>query len=258
MTTEEFIKKIAYEAGEKILTFYGNVEILRAKANAADIVTEADTASHEIICNAIKKEYPDHGIVSEEGEGYLPGSDYQWYIDPLDGTKNFATHTPLFGINIALTYKGEATHAAIYLPYLQDYMYAEKGKGAWLNGKQVFCSDKKEWEGTYGLATNRYRSSFQPILKSISELSNDSGWNNAVASSAVSGLWVSCGKRDWYLGPSSNPWDYMATSLIAKEAGAVVSNFEGTEYKPGDKGLLVTNKHLFPQLVELVKKSYGK
>lgn len=258
MTTEEFIKKIAYEAGEKILTFYGNVEILRAKANAADIVTEADMASNELICNAIKAEYPDHGIVSEEGDDYKPESEYQWYIDPLDGTKNFATYTPLFGINIALAHKGEVTHAAIYLPCLKDYISAEKGKGAWLNGKQVFCSDKKEWEATYGLSTNRYRAPAVGILKKISELSNESGWNNAVASSAVAGLWVSSGKRDWYIGPGSNAWDYMATSLIAKEGGAIVTNFAGTEYKPGDKGLVVTNEFLFPQLIEMVKAEYGK
>ncbi len=257
MTTEAFIKKTTLEAGQKLLDLFGKAEVLYAKENVSDIVTEADLASNAIICDAIKAAYPEHGIVSEEGEGHLPESEYQWYVDPLDGTRNFASHTPLFGINIALAHNGEVTHAAIYLPYLGDFIYAEKGKGAYLNDKQAHCSQKKDWDGTYGLGTIRLRPSYEIFLNGINEMTHETGWTNAVASSAVSGLWVSSGKRDWYLGPGSNPWDYMATSLIAREAGCMVSNFAGTDYRPGDKGLVVSNPHLFPQLIELVKKSYG-
>ncbi len=255
---ETFIKETTLQAGEIILGFFGNAETLYAKQNVADIVTEADLASNTFICDAIKKNHPEHGIVSEEGEGYLPDADNIWYIDPLDGTKNFASHTPLFGINIALVHKGEVTHAAIYLPFIKDFLYAEKGKGAFLNGKQVHCSEKEDWKGSYGLGTVMFKPEYQKFQQGIFELSDGTGWTNAVASSAVCGVWVSTGKRDWYIGPSKNPWDYVPTSLIAKEAGCMVSNFEGNEYKPGDRGLVVANKFLFPQLIELVKKSYSK
>lgn len=255
---ENFIKDTLFRAGEKILSFFGNTETLYAKQTVADIVTEADIASNDLICEAIKKNYPDHGIVSEEGEGYQTDSDYLWCIDPLDGTKNFASQTPLFGINIALVHKGDVTHAAIYLPYLKDYIYAEKGKGAFLNGKKAICSQKEDWKGSYGLGTVMLKPSYEKFQQGILALSEGTGWTNAVASSAVSGIWVSSGKRDWYIGPSKNAWDYVATSLIAKEAGCIVSNFEGTDYKPGDHGLVVANKFLFPELIELVKKSYSK
>jgi myo-inositol-1(or 4)-monophosphatase len=161
-----------------------------------DIVTQADITSNELISKAIKKNYPSHGIISEEGEGYQTDSDYVWYIDPLDGTKNFASHTPLFGINIALVFKGDVTHAAVYLPYLKDYIYAEKGKGAFLNGKKAFCSQKEDWQGAYGLGTMMFKSEYKIFQEGIFDLSNGTCWTNAVASSAVAGLWVSSGKRD--------------------------------------------------------------
>ncbi len=249
------MRETAIKAGAKILEFFGSASILYTKKSAADIVTEADLASNAIICEAIKEQYPDHGILSEEGEGYQEDSDHAWHIDPLDGTKNFQTGTPLFGINMALSYKGEVIHAAIYLPITNDFCYAEKGKGAFLNGSKTQCSSKEEWKGTYGLGPIRPSAEHRALLAGIIEL-EDKAWVNAIATSAVSGLWVSTGKRDWYVGPGKNAWDYAATSLIAQEAGAMVTNFAGTEYKPGDRGIVVANRFLHPQLIELVKRTY--
>ncbi len=253
---EKFIHDTMMVAGEKILSMFGKAAVLYSKQTVVDIVTEADLASNAIICDAIKSAYPDHGIVSEEGEGYKTDSDYLWYIDPLDGTRNFESGTQLFGIHMALAHKGTVTYAAIYLPSLKDYCYAEKGKGAYLNGVKTECSSKKEWKESYGLATVRFSLEHEKLLKGIHELSGNTAWTNATGSSAVAGLWVSTGKRDWYVGPSKTSWDYTTTSLIAKEAGAVVTNFAGGEYKPGDRGLVVANRLLFPELIELVKKSY--
>ncbi len=258
MNMEQFIKDTLFEAGDKLLALLGNAETLYAKQTVADIVTEADLASNVLICDAIKKHFPDHGIVSEEGEGHQPESEYQWYVDPLDGTKNFASHTPLFGINIGLTHKGEVTHAAIHLPYMKEFYYAEKGNGAYLNGEKMRCSQKEDWKGTYGLGTIRLRENYEKFQQGINALSEETGWTNAVASSAVSGAWVSCGRRDWYIGPGANAWDYAATSLIAREAGCLVANFAGMDYRPGDRGLVVANPSLFPQLIELIKKSQIK
>ena len=254
---ENFIKETLFKAGEEILKFYGKSSVLYSKGSVVDVVTEADLASNKIITEAIKDKYPDHGIVSEEFEGYKINSDYLWYIDPLDGTKNFSTGTPLFGINIALAFKNKIIHAAIYLPLLKDFCYAEEGKGAFLNNEKIECSQKEDWKGSYGLGSVRFPLEYENFQLSIKGISDNTGWIGAIASSAVSGLWVSSGKRDWYIGPSKNSWDYAATSLIAKEAGAMVSNFEGEGYKPGDRGLVVANKFIFPKLIEFVKKSYG-
>jgi myo-inositol-1(or 4)-monophosphatase len=256
---EPFIKTLAIEAGKILLGFFGNAATLYSKAGGvSDIVTEADIASNEYICKKIKEQYPDHGIVSEEGEGCKTDADYVWYIDPLDGTKNFATHTPMFGINIAVAYKGKVTHAAIYLPYLNDFIYAEEGKGAFLNGVKVQCSSKTNWsEGIYGIGTMKLSPQYEEFQLCYNSLTGNTGWTNSLASSAVAGMWVSCGKRDWYVGPGKNAWDYLPTTLIAKEAGCMVTNFAGEPFKPGDRGIVVANPHLFPDLLSIIKKSYS-
>ncbi len=256
---KDFVRETLMKAGEEILKFYGNASVIYTKTGGVnDVVTEADLASNKIISEAIKKNYPDHGIISEEESGHLPDADYQWYIDPLDGTKNFSTHTPMFGIILGLSYKGKMKMGAIYLPVLKDYCYAEEGEGAYLNGQKISCSGVKELSGTYGIGTWRMKPEYQQFQQGLNDIGGTSIITNAIGCSAIAGIWASSGKRDWYLGPGGNSWDYAATSLIAREAGAVVSNFKGTDYMPGDKGILVSNPTIHPQLLELVMKNYGK
>jgi myo-inositol-1(or 4)-monophosphatase len=253
----EHIKELLIKAGDEILKYFGTSSVLYTKKTVTDVVTEADLASNTIICDAIKEMYPTHGIVSEEGDGYQTESEYLWYVDPLDGTKNFSTHTPLFGINIALTFKGEIVFGAIYLPITKDYCYAEKGKGAYLNDIKITCSQKEDFKGSFGLGGIRPTEQSRAFLQKIDEISEHSAWVNAVASSAVSGLWIAAGKRDWYIGPGRNAWDYAATALIAEEAGAVVTNYAGAPYKCGDKGIVIANRVLHPTLLKFIKESYN-
>lgn len=255
---EKFIKETILKAGDAVMKHFGSTDVLYKKEKETDIVTEADLASHEIIVSAIKENYPDHGIVSEESEGYKIEAPYVWYLDPLDGTKNFASGVSLFGINLALTFNGEVVNAAIYLPAMKELVYAEKGKGTFLNNKKVECSKKQDWNGVYGLGPVRYSNGWVNFLKLYNEVSKETGWSNAVASPAVCAVWISNGRRDWYIGPGKNSWDYAAPYLIAKEAGCSVSNFAGEEWKPGDRGLIVTNKYLYPRLLEIVKESYSQ
>ena len=255
---EQITKDIILKAGEAIMQHFGSSDVLRTKATEADIVTKADLASQEIVVDAIKERYPEHGIISEESEGYQTDAEYVWYLDPLDGTKNFASGVPLFGINLALAHKGEIIIAAINLPVMKELVYAEKGKGVFLNNKKIECSQKQEWRGTYGLGPVKYSEQYAKLMKAINEVSMETGWVNSIASPAVCAVWIASGKRDWYIGPSKNSWDYAAPWLIAKEAGCEVSNFAGEEWKPGDKGIILTNKYLYPKLLEMVKTSYFK
>ncbi len=253
---EQFITNTITKAGDEIMKYFGNVEISHSKATENDIVTQADLISEQVISEAIKQNYPDHGIISEESEGYQTDADHIWYIDPLDGTKNFASGVQLFGINIALSHKGEIICASIYLPALKELLYAEKGKGTFLNGTKVTCSKKDTWKNTYGLGPIRYSEPYVNVMKLVDEISEKTGWINSIASPAVCAAWIASGKRDWYIGPSKNSWDYAAPCLIAKEAGCVVTNFTGAEWRPGDKGIIFANEHLHPKLLEIVKASY--
>lgn len=255
---ENFIKETILRAGESVMRFFGDSETIsnKYKKTIVDIVTKADVLSSKIIVNAIKKQYPEHGIVSEESEKYKINAEYIWYVDPLDGTKNFASRVPLFGINIAVAHKGKVLCAAIYLPSTKEFCFAEKGKGAFLNGKKISCSKKENWEGSYGLGPIRFSQQYVKFQEGIEKASSKTSWTNSIASPAVCAVWIADGRREWYIGPSKNSWDYAAPSLIAKEAGCVVSNFNGEEWKPGDRGLIMTNKFLYPKLIEIIKQSY--
>jgi myo-inositol-1(or 4)-monophosphatase len=254
---KEFIEFTIKKAGEAVMKYYGKSEILHSKNTVVDIVTQADLASQQIIVDAIKKQYPKHGIVSEESEGYQTDAEFVWYLDPLDGTKNFASHVPLFGINLCLAQKNEIKYAGIYLPALNEFCYAELDKGTFLNDEQVYCSEKQEWKGTYGLGPIRYSEQYVKFMKALDEVSEKTAWINSIASPAVCAVWVASGRRDWYIGPSKNSWDYAAPLLIAKEAGCSTSNFAGQEWKPNDKGIILTNKYLFQKLLDIVKESYS-
>ena len=146
---------------------------------------------------------------------------------------------------------------SIYLPITKDFCYAEKGKGAYLNDVKISCSQKEDWKGTFGLVGIRPTEQCRSFLQKIDEISEHTAWTNAIASTAVAGLWVVSGKRDWYIGPGRNAWDYAPTVLIAEEAGAVVTNFSGTPYIPGDKGIVVANPVLHPTLIKFIKESYN-
>lgn len=253
---EEFIKETIVKAGEIIMPFFGAAEVIRTKEKITDIVTQADIASQKVIIDAIKEKYPDHGIVSEEAENYNTCAKYVWYIDPLDGTKNFASRVPLFGINIALTYGGELIRAAIYLPATKEFCYAEAGRGTYLNGKKIKCSAKKEWAGAYGLGPPGCSPEYVKFQQAVCLISQKTVWINTIGCPAACAVWVADGRRDWFIGPSSVSWDYAAPALVAKEAGCRVSNFSGTDWRPGDRGLILANEHLYPQLLEIVKSSF--
>lgn len=254
---KDFIKETLELAGDEIMKFYGSREVLYTKESISDVVTKADLASNRIIVEAIKEKFPEHGIVSEEDEGYQTTAENLWYIDPLDGTRNFSTTVPLFGINISMANKGVVTHAAIYQPITKEFVYAEAGEGTFLNNEKVIFSEIASWESSYGLTPISPSLGTDRVKKEIYKLSNKTAWMNSLASSAVAGALVSTGRRDWYFTPNSNTWDLAANSLIAKEAGAVVTNLAGEEYKPGDQGLVIANKHLHPELLKIVKSSYG-
>ncbi len=256
----KFLRKTILEAGEAIMEYYGKATVLHSKDAVVAIVTEADLASEKIITEAIKTTYPNHGIVAEESGNYQEESEFVWHIDPLDGTKNFESGVPLFGINIALARNKEIILSAISLPATGELVIAEKGKGTILfsGGKErkISCSQKQDWKGAYGIGAIRYSPQHAKLQEKILALSKNTAWVSAIASPAVSAVWMADGRRDWYTSAGKNSWDFAAPLLVAREAGCVVSNFAGAEWKPGDKGVVMTNKFLYPELIKAVQDAY--
>lgn len=252
---EQFIEKTIKEAGRTIFDLYGKVDVHYTKNNLHDVVTKADLASQEIIVSAIKKEYPDHGIVGEEENlKHQSDAEYIWYIDPLDGTRNYSTRTSLFGINIGFARKNEVLMGAVYLPATDEFCFAQKNKGAFLNGKKIQCSNKKEWDYSYGIGGMSVSSKNSHIRDVVGKLSGNTAWIMAIASSAVSTVYLADGRRDWYVSRGSSVWDYAGPSIILKESGLFVSNIKGENWSLADKEMIVANKYLHPGLIEALNR----
>lgn len=251
---QNFVEETIKEAGKTILEMFGKVDVHYTKTTLHDVVTKADLVSQQIIVDAIKKHHPEHGIVGEEEDlAHQSDADYVWYIDPLDGTKNFSTRIPIFGINIGLAHKGEVILGAVYLPFTDEFCFAEKGKGASLNGKKMQCSEKKEWAYSYGIGGMSASSKNIQLREAIGKLSDNTAWIMAIASSAVATVYMADGRRDWYVSRGSSIWDYAGPSIIMKEAGLLVTNSQGQDWSLADKEIFVANTYLHPGLINTFK-----
>jgi myo-inositol-1(or 4)-monophosphatase len=255
---EKLIKQLAVQGGTITAKKFGKVGVEYTKADIADVVTVADLAANKAIIAGIKEEYPDHDIISEEIPSGARTSNYAWIIDPLDGTRNFVTKMPLFCTMIAFTKNDEVRMAAIYDPIHKDLYFARKGRGAFLNGRKIKCSDTKIWERSFGLGTgvmNPQKHTPEVMRLLMASAKNKVFWMGILGSVGISMTSVAAGKRDWAFSLSGSLWDYAPVSLMLEEAGCTVTNTQGKPWKLGDQGMIVGNKYLQPKLLKLIKKA---
>lgn len=213
----------AREAGEIQLDFFrrGNIAVAE-KFNDADIVTEADRRSEELILTRIRDRFPDHSVLSEESGELSGDAGWQWVIDPLDGTTNFYSGLPLFAVSIALEHNGEAVIGVVYSPYLNEMFMAVKGGGATLNGQRLSCSSES-------VMSRAVISTGFPVDKNSNP---DNNLDNVAAvlpkvrglrrlgSAAIDICYVAAGFLDGFWELNLHRWDVSAALLIAAEAGA--------------------------------------
>lgn len=252
---ETFLKNIVRQAGAVTMKYFGKIGVKYTKRNAADVVTEADLESNNILVSAIRKKYPNHGIVSEETGVEGADCDYQWIIDPLDGTRSFATRTPSFSILVAVAKAGRVELAAVYDPVQDELFFAKRGKGAWRNGKKIHCSSQSSWEYSFGCAGAALRPTRTRFMRALMDVSDkEVCWISAFGSTGLNSAYVADGRRDWMYTPDSSIWDYAAPSLLLKEAGCTVTNEKGKPWSLGDKALVAATPKLHAQLLKIVKK----
>src|SRR5262249_31741170 len=132
------MQQLAREAGSLLLSFFGKVSV--EYKGDVDLVTQADRASEQMLVERIRKQWPDHDLIGEEGSRRDTGSDFRCYVDPLDGTSNFAHGSPVFCVSMALEYKGERVAGVVFDPTRDEMFAAEKGGGAQLNGRPARVS----------------------------------------------------------------------------------------------------------------------
>lgn len=253
--TDKFIQSLARRAGKVLMARFGKAHTIRAKEYPADVVTEADLAAEKLVIAAIKKNFPGHGIVSEESGNHNGTKEYMWYIDPLDGTFNFSRGTPIFCTMIGLARRGRPVLSAIFDPNLNRFYFAKRGKGAFLNGARIHCSAQKNWAYSYGLGPTHLR---QPLTlaffaRLVKEARHTPFWLSAFGSLGISVGYLACGVRDWYATGSCNPWEAPTAALLLQEAGCTVTTRVGTPWNIRDRSLVAANKYLHPHLLRLVR-----
>ena len=220
-------------------------------------VTEADLASEDLIISIIRAEFPDHYILTEEAGNLPTDSNYKWIIDPIVGTVNFAHLIPLCCVSIGIEKDGEVIMGAIYNPFIDEFYFAEKGKGAFCNDKPIGVSAQKNVSLSCLVTGFPYTYVEEPngALEVFARFVRAGVSVRRLGSAAMDLCWVACGRFDGYFEQSLKPWDSAAGFLLVNEAGGKVTNFEGEPYSPYDKKIIATNGTIHDELFEWLHKT---
>jgi myo-inositol-1(or 4)-monophosphatase len=238
-----FIKEVAVEAGGILMSHYARLDpgSIRLKGDI-DLVTEADLESERHIVSRIRAAYPGHTILAEEEVQDEAGACH-WIVDPLDGTTNFAHSLPLFAVSMAFVRDGRTECAAVYAPRLDELFFAERGRGATLNGKEVRVSNRGDLRDCV-LATGFYyqrRTVKDNNVDAFCRFILDVRGLRRMGVAAVDLGYVACGRLDGFWEPHLSPHDVAAGALIVQEAGGRVTDYLGGEDFMGMRRIVASN-----------------
>jgi len=194
-----------------------------------DFATDVDLQSEKIIIDHVKKNFPSHSFLSEESGKSENSSSCKWIIDPVDGTHSYMTGLPNFGTSIGLEKDGQIIAGVIFLPAFGELLSAEKGKGAFLNGKKINVSKKSELDGTTG--SFEFQTNMYPLEKYAEIFGNL--FNKMLNLRSLGGVadfaMVATGRMDFSVAVRTHPWDCAAAGIIIEEAGGKLTDFDGKQ-----------------------------
>jgi len=211
-----------------------------------DLVTQYDVKAEKLITARIRKRYPSHDFLAEEGSDRESLSPYRWVIDPLDGTVNYAHGFPVYCVSIAVEYEEEAIGAAVYDPERDEMFTAGRGLGSRLNGKRIHVTKESRLDRallatgfSYSVRTDRRNNLglFGRMVKTAQAVRRP-------GSAAIDLCWLACGRIDGFWELKLHPWDTAAARLIVEEAGGRVTRLNGRPFSIFDKDILATNGRL--------------
>lgn len=249
----------ARQAGWFLKQNVGKIYEIQQKAGQErNLVTDIDKKSQEIIISTIKRHYPSHHILAEEGGGSHTEnlSHYKWIIDPLDGTTNFTHGLPVFCVSIALEYNNDVILGVIYDPNLNELFTAEKGRGAYLNGRRIAVSKTPTLRQSLLVTGFPYNIAENPN-HAIERFVNFLVYAQAVrrmGSAAIDLAYVAAGRYDGFWEVALNPWDMAAGALLVKEAGGELSDFTGTSFSIYQKEIVASNNLVHGEMIKVLKK----
>jgi myo-inositol-1(or 4)-monophosphatase len=224
-----------------------------------DYVTEIDQTCERQIVREIQRFHPDHAILGEEG-GEQGESEYVWIIDPLDGTSNYLHGMPHFAISIAMQFKGRTQHAVVYDPMRDEMFTASRGGGAHLNNTRMRVTDRITLDNAI-IATafpfrqrgmmSTYTGIFSEVFKKVEDI-------RRYGAASLDLAWVAAGRMDAYFEIGMKPWDVAAGALLVREAGGVVSDFDGSDAVEKSNSILAAPYKLMTPLRQIIEPRWAK
>lgn len=249
--------RAARAAGDLIVRYVDRVDSLNISPKGRnDFVSEVDRKAEQEIVGILRKAYPGHAFLGEEGGRHgLPKGEYTWVIDPLDGTTNFLHGFPQFAVSIALIHKGQIECGVVYDPMRQELFTAKRGGGAALENRRLRVTGQKTFTGAllgtgFPFKDQRHNDAYFSMFR---ELMKDTAGIRRAGSAALDLAWVACGRMDGFWEIGLMPWDMAAGVLMILEAGGIVTDFEGGEKYLETGNILTANPKLHALMHEAIR-----
>lgn len=245
----------AKEAGKIHRKFYGKVRNIRFKSRGKlNLVTEVDQRCEKLILGILRKRFPSHNLWGEESGPGRQGSEYTWFVDPLDGTTNYAHAYPFFCVSIALVHKGEPLVGVVYDALRDECFTAEKGRGAFLNGKRMKVSATKTLAESlvctgfaYAVRETKYNlENFRAFVLKAQGVRRD-------GSAALNLAYTAAGRFDGFWERGLQAWDMAAGTLMVKEAGGKLTDLDGGPFDLMAENALASNGKVHSAMFRLLK-----
>lgn len=246
--------KAARRAGGIINRATRNLDVITVKEKAAnDFVSEVDHEAEQAIIRTLLEAYPDHSILAEES-GASGRSEYEWIIDPLDGTTNFLHGLPQFAVSIALRHRGVITQAVIYDPTRNDLYTATKGRGAFLNETRIRVSKRAHLKPSLIGTGFPYRQidHLDTYLAMMRDMICNTAAIRRAGAASLDLAWVAAGRMDGFWELGLGPWDMAAGALLILEAGGMVGDLEGNNGYLESGHIVAGNPKVFAQMLALL------
>ncbi len=254
--------RAARKAGELIERSVERVDLITIEEKGRnDFVSEVDRKAEDEILYHLKKAYPDHAFLGEESGQSGSDSEYQWVIDPLDGTTNFLHGIPHFCVSVACLHKGTPIHAVIIDPIKREEFTASRGKGATLNDRRIRATSRIGLNGSLigtGVPFNGFAlEHIDPYLSCLKEVASQTAGVRRAGSAALDLAYVAAGRFDGFWEMNLKPWDIAAGVLLVKEAGGMISDFKGGNSYFDSGNLICGGAKTFKPLLQIVGKHMG-
>jgi myo-inositol-1(or 4)-monophosphatase len=231
MSYQDFITSVLKDASKIANEKFGKVTGVTKEGDNNQVLTEADLAIGKLIIERIQKEYPDYNVIDEEAGVIDKGSEFTWVVDPIDGTSNFASGVPTYGVMMGLLHKAEPIAGGFIIPPTNEIYLAEKGHGTFLNGIRVFVTKEEKLSNclvAYGVDGHIDRpDDTKSQMKTLGEIILHIRNLRSSGSEPIDVGWVASGKYGARLNQCGKIWDVVAPQIIVEEAGGIFTDFLG-------------------------------